>query len=97
MNIFFERMGKEEEKKVTCRKMKVRKKEFLHNRLSFIGEEDLEEDIEQLEPVKKKKNFGKNPDVDTQFLPDKERDQEQIKQREHLISAYLQQQNAIKG
>ena len=32
----------------------------------------------------KKKRFGKNPDVDTSFLPDVDRDEEENKLREHL-------------
>merc|ERR1719150_723990 len=36
------------------------------------------------EDLLKKKRFGKNPDVDTSFLPDVDRDEEENKLREHL-------------
>ena len=36
------------------------------------------------EPQLKKRRFGKNPDVDTSFLPDIDRDEEENKLREKL-------------
>lgn len=36
------------------------------------------------EPAKKKKKLGKNPDVDTSFLPDREREEEENRLREEL-------------
>ena len=36
------------------------------------------------ESGQKRKRFGKNPDVDTSFLPDVERDEEEIRLREQL-------------
>jgi len=57
-------------------------------------EEDAEEEDEDSKSEKvvedtsedllKKKRFGKNPDVDTSFLPDVDRDEEENKLREHL-------------
>jgi len=66
-------------------------------KLSF-GDEEEEEDAEEededsksekvvedtSEDLLKKKRFGKNPDVDTSFLPDVDRDEEENKLREHL-------------
>ncbi len=48
---------------------------------SFVEPEDEEE---KGEPELKRKRFGKNPDVDTSFLPDVERDEEENKLRETL-------------
>ena len=54
-----------------------------------VKEEEKEEPVqekeeEKMSPVLKKKRFGKNPDVDTSFLPDVERDEEENKLREQL-------------
>lgn len=67
-------------------------------KLSFGDEEEEGEDAEEededsksekvvedtSEDLLKKKRFGKNPDVDTSFLPDVDRDEEENKLREHL-------------
>jgi len=67
-------------------------------KLSFGDEEEEEEGAEEedgdsksekvvedtSEDLLKKKRFGKNPDVDTSFLPDVDRDEEENKLREHL-------------
>ena len=49
---------------------------------SFVEPE--EEDEGEDGPELKRKRFGKNPDVDTSFLPDVERDEEENKLREKL-------------
>ncbi|XP_014207756.1 protein FAM50 homolog [Copidosoma floridanum] len=49
---------------------------------------------ENLEPVVKK--IKKNPDVDTSFLPDREREEEENKLREELRQEWAQKQNALK-
>lgn len=50
-----------------------------------IKVEKMEEDDDDLDDVPcKKKKIGKNPDVDTSFLPDKEREDEENQMREQL-------------
>jgi hypothetical protein len=46
--------------------------------------------------VKKKSKVGKNPDVDTSFLPDKEREEEERQERERLRREWLALQEKIK-
>jgi len=62
-------------------------------------EKQLQEDeaatAGQLAP--KRRRLGKNPDVDTSFLPDRERDQEENRLREELRREWVVAQNAIKN
>jgi protein FAM50 len=46
--------------------------------------------------IVKSKGFGKNPDVDTSFLPDKEREEQEKLEREALKKEWLEQQERIK-
>jgi len=50
-----------------------RKKDKLEARVLSFGDEDEHEEDEVTTQVKKKK-VGKNPDVDTSFLPDRDRE-----------------------
>ncbi|XP_077457982.1 protein FAM50A [Stigmatopora argus] len=64
-------------------------------------EEDDEEEVEEEEeqeylPVKKKK-LGKNPDVDTSFLPDRDREEEENRLREELRQEWELKQEKIKS
>ncbi|XP_077575464.1 protein FAM50A [Stigmatopora nigra] len=61
-------------------------------------EDDEEEEEEELEylPVKKKK-LGKNPDVDTSFLPDRDREEEENRLREELRQEWELKQEKIKS
>uniref|UniRef100_V9L2K1 Plexin-A3-like protein n=1 Tax=Callorhinchus milii TaxID=7868 RepID=V9L2K1_CALMI len=54
------------------------------------------EDVLTEVPVKKKK-LGKNPDVDTSFLPDREREEEENRLREELRQEWAKKQEKIKG
>ena len=67
---------------------------------SFVDPDDVDDDSNGSNdddddddgPKLKRKRFGKNPDVDTSFLPDVERDEEENKLREQLrqvFNAYL--------
>ncbi|MEQ2274403.1 Protein fam50a, partial [Xenotaenia resolanae] len=47
-------------------------------------------------PVKKKK-LGKNPDVDTSFLPDRDREEEENRLREELRQEWELKQEKIKN
>ncbi|XP_076839740.1 protein FAM50A [Brachyhypopomus gauderio] len=59
-------------------------------------DEDIEEEEEDYVPMKKKK-LGKNPDVDTSFLPDREREEEENRLREELRQEWEGKQEKIKG
>ena len=50
-----------------------------HSKLSFIDEEQIDNDEGELKPSRKRRCFGKNPDVNTLFLEDKERIEDEIK------------------
>ncbi|KAG0570331.1 hypothetical protein KC19_6G154300 [Ceratodon purpureus] len=76
------------------------------SRLSFAddidGDTDEENEAaekEKEEPMKQQKlgKFGKNPGVETSFLPDREREAEEQAERERLRSEWLQQQSRIKN
>ncbi|XP_075437338.1 protein FAM50A [Ascaphus truei] len=62
-------------------------------------DEEEEEDIMEKEevPKKKKKKLGKNPDVDTSFLPDRDREEEENKLREELRQEWERKQEKIKS
>eukprot|EP00731_Ephydatia_muelleri_P002529 Em0001g2529a len=75
----------------------------------FEGEEGEEEeegggkkekkqsDKETSPPASKKKKMIKNPTVDTSFLPDKDREEAEQKEREHLRQEWLEKQEKIKN
>ncbi|KAK3820990.1 MAG: XAP5, circadian clock regulator-domain-containing protein [Benniella sp.] len=48
------------------------------------------------EPVFKKSKFGKDPNIDTSFLPDREREEEERRVREELRQEWLRKQEEIK-
>eukprot|EP00347_Sterkiella_histriomuscorum_P021620 403333345 len=70
------------------------------NKLSFIDEEEEEQALNinvndssaKLEPRFKRRCFGKNPDVNTQFLEDKERIESELNQKKNLIKDFYQYQ-----
>ncbi|KAL4237782.1 Protein fam50a [Mactra antiquata] len=72
--------------------------------LSFDPEEDededddkeSDEDIPKLE-TDKKKRLGMNPDVDTSFLPDRDREESENKLREQIAQEWMQKQQQIKN
>ena len=47
-------------------------------------------------PAAKRAKFGKNPNVDTSFLPDREREEAERQERERLRKEWLQRQEEIK-
>eukprot|EP00041_Stephanoeca_diplocostata_P010231 m.162681 g.162681 ORF g.162681 m.162681 type:complete len:331 (+) comp18077_c0_seq1:232-1224(+) len=64
--------------------------------LSFDEEVDIpEEELEKKTDAAAVKNF-KNPDVDTSFLPDRERDQKEREERERLRKSWLERQQKLK-
>ncbi|XP_023295332.2 protein FAM50 homolog [Lucilia cuprina] len=78
-----EQRKKEKELKVKLDKAKAEKKKW------------TELNPEEPVPVIKKKIF-KNPDVDTSFLPDREREEEENRLREQLRQEWVMQQAALK-
>ncbi|KAJ7353841.1 Protein fam50a [Desmophyllum pertusum] len=68
--------------------------------LSFNLDEDEEEgdeyDDKPVVPLKKKK-LGKNPDVDTSFLPDREREEIERQEREKIRQEWQERQEKIKN
>lgn len=63
-------------------------------------EEDGEEEEEEARPSPpkpKKKRLGKNPTVDTSFLPDRDREEAERREREELRQAWVTQQEKIKS
>ncbi|VDP23913.1 unnamed protein product, partial [Soboliphyme baturini] len=79
--------------------IKEREKQLAHKEkcvLSFDpDEEENEDNSEPLEPPKKKK-ITKDPTVDTSFLPDKEREEEENRLREQLREEWMKRQEEIK-
>ncbi|XP_063038446.1 protein FAM50A [Melospiza melodia melodia] len=66
--------------------------------LSFsLGEEEEEEEEEAPEEAPKKRKLGKNPDVDTSFLPDRDREEEENRLREELRQEWEAKQEKIKN
>lgn len=89
---------KSEEPEGESKKKKQKKiKAKTSSALSFnLEEEEVDEDSEPVVPLKKKKP-GKNPDVDTSFLPDREREEMERKEREHIRQEWVEKQEKIKN
>jgi protein FAM50 len=49
------------------------------------------------EPSAKRNKFRKNPNVDTSFLPDREREEAERKERERLRQEWLRKQEELKA
>ncbi|UJR15562.1 hypothetical protein I4U23_002501 [Adineta vaga] len=54
-------------------------------------------ELDQLVAATKKKRLGKNPDVDTSFLPDKDREEEERILRENLRQEWVEKQQKLKN
>ncbi|XP_078315481.1 protein FAM50A-A-like [Crassostrea virginica] len=69
--------------------------------LSFDPDEEEEEteeiQIEEVDLAGKKRRLGKNPDVDTSFLPDRDREEEENKLREQLRQEWEERQERMKN
>ena len=72
---------------------KKKKKKKITSTLSFGDEEEEEETVQ----LPKKPKLGKNPTIDTSFLPDKEREETEQRRREELAQEYIKEQDAIKA
>ncbi|CAH9068321.1 unnamed protein product [Cuscuta europaea] len=92
----------QKEEELLLQKLKKRKVK-VDPRLSFSDdfdndneEEDEENKIKELEnPVRRK--FGKDPTVETSFLPDSEREAEEQAERERLKNQWFREQQLIKN
>ncbi|CAH3022004.1 unnamed protein product, partial [Porites evermanni] len=89
---------KSEELEGESKKKKQKKiKAKTSSALSFnLDDEEVNEDSEPVVPLKKKKP-GKNPDVDTSFLPDRDREEMERKEREHIRQEWVEKQEKIKS
>ncbi|KAG6833703.1 hypothetical protein H0H87_002900 [Tephrocybe sp. NHM501043] len=104
--------AKSDDLKDDTKKLKKRKKvvkSTLSFALDEDGEDDssqkaegddtatkTKEDIIEGAPPAKRSKFRKNPNVDTSFLPDREREEAERKERERLRLEWLEKQEAIK-
>ncbi|KAI0988984.1 hypothetical protein GJ496_007710 [Pomphorhynchus laevis] len=78
----------------------VNDKRLKITRLSFADEFEIEkmsDDLQNTGDTKKKKRFGKNPDVDTSFLPDRDREEAERILREKLKQEWIKRQEEIKA
>jgi hypothetical protein len=83
----------EKEAKIEGQKRKDRKTKVKKSALSFGDDEEGEgEDEEDLVPKKKLKN----PTVDTSFLPDRDRELQEIETRKQLTQEWHEQQEKLK-
>lgn len=85
-------------------KEKERKKKKEQQKIASLSfdpdeEEEVEEEIpkEEEDVTGKKKRLGKNPDVDTSFLPDRDREEEENKLREQLRQEWEERQEKMKN
>ncbi|KAL1741315.1 XAP5, circadian clock regulator-domain-containing protein [Schizophyllum fasciatum] len=89
------------ELKDETKKSKKRKK-AAKSTLSFAMDDEEEETAEapvkdgSEEPAPKKGKFRKNPNVDTSFLPDRDREEEERRERERLRREWLEKQEQLK-
>ncbi|XP_057523730.1 protein XAP5 CIRCADIAN TIMEKEEPER isoform X1 [Amaranthus tricolor] len=88
----------EEEEKLQLEKRQKRKKK-LNARLSFDLDDGNEEEEEESQKAVKVKcaKLGKDPTVETSFLPDSEREAEEQAERERLKRQWLREQEMIKN
>jgi len=94
-----------EREKERKRKNKEKEKTEKRSKLSFGFDEDEEEEEENVEEEKEEttiscgssRRFGKNPDVDTSFLPDKDREEEENREREELRQEWTEKQEKLKN
>uniref|UniRef100_A0A2K6GQ53 FAM50A/XAP5 C-terminal domain-containing protein n=1 Tax=Propithecus coquereli TaxID=379532 RepID=A0A2K6GQ53_PROCO len=96
---------KEQSKELQLKLEKLREKERKEeakrkiSSLSFTLEEEEEggeEELEREEITTKKRKLGKNPDVDTSFLPDRDCEEEENRLREELRQEWEAKQEKIK-
>jgi protein FAM50 len=74
---------------------KKKKKNQSKIKLSFAADDEAE--AEEDKEVVKKPKLGKDPNVDTSFLPDRDREEVERLQREELRQQWLKKQEETKG
>ncbi|KAH7415151.1 hypothetical protein KP509_14G030300 [Ceratopteris richardii] len=97
-----QKLAQEEEEKLLLKRKKRRAKG--PSRLSFIDDVDADADEEENgltknEELKKQKlgKFGKDPTVETSFLPEREREAKEQAERERLRKQWQKEQERIKN
>ncbi|KAJ8776129.1 hypothetical protein J1605_015790 [Eschrichtius robustus] len=95
-----EKLREKERKKEA--KRKISSLSFTLEEEDEAGEEEEEatideEELEREEITAKKRKLGKNPDVDTSFLPDRDREEEENRLREELRQEWEAKQEKIKS
>lgn len=91
-----EHLFREETKKVKKRKKAKSKLSFAMDDEEGDGEVSSRQ-TPDAEPAVKRPKFGKNPNVDTSFLPDREREEEERRERERLRQEWLRKQEELKA
>ena len=88
---------KEKEKRAAKEKSKKekKKKKKMMSTLSFANEEEEEEEEDE-SLISLTKRSKKNPDVDTSFLPDKQREEDLEREKERLMAEWIITQENIK-
>lgn len=90
----------EKERALAAKQAEKNKQKKQIQALSFNLDEDevelSEEEIESKDNGPVIKRIKKNPDVDTSFLPDREREEEENRLREELRQEWARKQNALK-
>ncbi|TPX63059.1 hypothetical protein SpCBS45565_g06909 [Spizellomyces sp. 'palustris'] len=87
----------EKEQAALLKQKRKKKKEKIKLSFDLDGEDGEDEETNNEETDEKpKKKIKKDPAVDTSFLPDREREEEERKQRESLKEEWLEKQERIK-
>lgn len=92
-----EHLFREETKKVKKRKKAKSTLSFAMDDEEGDGEVSSSRQTPDAEPAAKRTKFGKNPNVDTSFLPDREREEEERRERERLRQEWLRNQEELKA
>uniref|UniRef100_A0A8D0N602 FAM50A/XAP5 C-terminal domain-containing protein n=1 Tax=Sus scrofa TaxID=9823 RepID=A0A8D0N602_PIG len=100
LQLKLEKLREKERKKEA--KRKISSLSFTLEEEEEAGEEEEavaveEEELEREEVTTKKRKLGKNPDVDTSFLPDRDREEEENRLREELRQEWEAKQEKIKS
>ncbi|XP_048963113.1 protein FAM50A isoform X2 [Canis lupus baileyi] len=100
LQLKLEKLREKERKKEA--KRKISSLSFTLEEEEEAGDEEdevavYEEELEREEVSTKKRKLGKNPDVDTSFLPDRDREEEENRLREELRQEWEAKQEKIKS
>nr|CAB3244498.1 protein FAM50A [Phallusia mammillata] len=78
-------------------KLKKEKQAKRQAALSFNLDDDGDEDVEEEEEVVVVKKLKKNPDVDTSFLPDRDREAQEMELKDKLRKDWMAKQDKLKN